>query len=85
MSARIGLVLALVCASGTAWAQGVSPAPEPKLIRAVEQVDGKAALEANLATVAARGAWTGERSPSREELLGVLLIMSLRDGKGHGA
>ncbi|MGH6872160.1 MAG: hypothetical protein ACREHE_11695 [Rhizomicrobium sp.] len=86
MSAMAGLVLAAMCASGAVQAQDMT---QVKLMHAVARIDGQAdgrmALEANVVSVAARGAWTGTRAPSREELLDMLLVMSLRDGKGPGA
>ncbi|HTQ14055.1 MAG TPA: hypothetical protein VMH86_09280 [Rhizomicrobium sp.] len=86
MSARVGLILALMCASGAAWAQGApKPKPVPAVARMEAPADATARFEAQFAVVAARGAWTGDRAPSREELLNVLLVMSLRDGRGHGA
>jgi hypothetical protein len=72
----------MMCAGGAAWAQGSAP---PKPARAVAPADSRAMLEAGFATVAARGAWTAERTPSRSELIGILMFMSLRGSNAHGA
>jgi hypothetical protein len=86
MSARVGLVLiAMMGACGAAWAQDAAP-PKPQPVRAAEPASGRAALEASFASVAARGARTGgQAAPSREELIGILVFMSLRNSKAHGA
>jgi hypothetical protein len=84
MSARAGLVLGLLCVCGAAWGQDAPP-PKPRAIQAADPVGGRAALDASLATVAARGMGRTERQPSREELIDILLFMSLRSSKAHGA
>ncbi len=84
MSVRAGLVLGiLMCGCGAVSAQDGAP-PRPA-IRAIEPWGGDAALQAGLVAVAARGASVGEQAPSREELLSLLVFISLRNGKGHGA
>ncbi len=71
----IGALVCLLCASPAAYAQDYGP---PKPERAVS-------LEAGVAHLAAKAAFPQTQPPSQQELLGILLFISLRGTKGRGA
>lgn len=79
-----GLICALPAIAGAQDLQGNQV--QARVIRAREVViDSRATLESSVAHATARAMLSPQAQPSREELIGILLFMSLRNSKGHGA
>lgn len=77
----IGACLALVCLSPTAMAQDIKPAK-------TEIVAGAAAnretLDASVARLAVKAALQPSAQPTQQELLSLIVLMSLREQKARG-
>jgi len=88
IGAVIGPVLGMLCASQAAVAQDLKSnhmAPRAELCRAQTAGICGDTLETGVARLAAKAAFSPSMQPSQQELLGILLVMSFRDSKGHGA
>jgi len=82
----IWIVLGLLCASQAAVAQDMKPAPtRATLCRTQSAGICGDTLESGVASLAAKAAFSPSLPPSQQELLGILLLISYRDSKGHGA
>jgi hypothetical protein len=84
----VGLVAGLICASQVAIAQepqGDRATAQMRVVEARDIVTDRAALEDSVARLAAKAAFSPQQAPSREELIGILLFMSLRNSRAHGA
>ncbi|HWA88926.1 MAG TPA: hypothetical protein VG889_02750 [Rhizomicrobium sp.] len=79
----IGACLALLAASppalAPAWAQDLQNL-KAKPVRVV--VAKNETLDASMARIAVKAALTPSAQPTRQELLGVILLMSLREQRG---
>jgi hypothetical protein len=77
----IGLFLTALCASSACFAQ------DAKSARRVVPVDAASGqvLELGVAHLAAKAAFSPQTAPSRQELLGILLVMSMGSSKGRRA
>jgi len=72
-----GLCLGLLCASQTAFAQDMKP--RPRLRTAAHDT-----LDASMARLAVKAAFQPSAQPTQQELLGVLVLMSLREQHRSG-
>ena len=77
----IGASFALLCLGSTALAQDIR-AVKPALLRTAA-VDHES-FDANMARLAVKAATQPSAQPTRQELLGVILLMSLRQQKASG-
>jgi hypothetical protein len=75
----IGLCFALLCAGQTAFAQGVKIKPVQKFHNANHET-----LDSSVARLAVKAALQPSAQPTRQELLSVILLMSLRDQRTSG-
>ncbi len=74
MSARsLGMCLALLCLSQAAFAQDINHHAVRRGAAA-----SRDALDASMARLAARAAFQAPAEPTQQELLGVILLMSIR-------
>jgi hypothetical protein len=73
----IGLGLSLLCASQAAFAQDVKT--KPKL-----RVAAHDTLDASMARLAVKAAFQPSAQPTQQELLGVIVLMSLREQPRSG-
>jgi hypothetical protein len=76
----IGLFLAGLCASSAGFAQDAAAPPRAARAEAVNP-----SVEAGVAHLAARATFSPQEAPSRQQLLGILLVISLGNNKGRGA
>jgi hypothetical protein len=86
----VGIVAGLICAwPAVAAAQNLQhdhTTAQARVVRARDIVtDSRATLESSVAHATAKAVFSPQQAPSREELIGILLFMSLRNSKGHGA
>jgi hypothetical protein len=72
----MGACLALLCASGTAFAQDVATAPK---VHAVAHET----LDSSMARLAVKAALQPQQQPTRQEMLSIILLMSLRQQRGN--
>lgn len=75
----IGLCFALLCASQTALAQDVKIEPVKKFHGASHET-----LDASMARLAMKAAFQPSAQPTQQELLSVILLLSLRQQRGNG-
>ena len=68
----IGASLALLCAGGTAIAQDMHAKPKIR-------VAARETLDASMARLAVKAAFQRSSQPTQQELLGVIVLMSLRE------
>ena len=73
----IGACLALAALSPPALAQGAKPKSAPIHVAANHET-----LDASMARLAMKAAFQPSAQPTRQELLGVILLMSLREQRG---
>jgi len=89
MSARaLAVILSLVCACPAASAQGSDTGrlhENFRSVRLARAAEAGETLDAGVAGLAAKAAFSPSPPPSRQELLDILLFLSLRDRQGHGA
>jgi hypothetical protein len=77
----VGALLALVCLSPTAMAQDLKPV---KPVIVASAATGHETLDASMARLAMKAALQPSAPPTREELLGVIVLMSLRQQRASG-
>ena len=68
----LGACLALLCAGGTALAQDTHAMPR-------QRVAARETLDASMARLAVKAAFQRSSQPTQQELLGVIVLMSLRE------
>ena len=78
----LGLSLGLLCASQACFAQDVRFDAPNGGVRTRLRLAQRETLESGMTRLAARAAFHDPAPPTRQELLGVILLMSLR--KEHG-
>jgi len=81
MKLQVSALLALVCLSPTAMAQDMKPA-KPLVIAST--ATGRDTLDASMARLAMKAALQPSAPPTREELLGMIVLMSLRQQRANG-
>jgi hypothetical protein len=82
----VGVFLVLLFASQTAFAQDIGAVRERQNFRNTQsRVETGETLDAGVARLAAKAAFSPSPPPSQQELLDILLFISLRDRQGHGA
>lgn len=74
-----GLCLALLCVGQTAFAQDAKIKPIKKLHSISHET-----LDASMARLAVKAAFQPSAQPTRQELLSVILLMSLREQRASG-
>ena len=72
-----GLCLGLLCASQTVFAQDMKP--KPRLHATAHDT-----LDASMARLAVKAAFQPSAQPTQQELLSVLVLMSLREQRRSG-
>jgi len=78
LAKSVGLSLALLCLSHTALAQDFKSA-KPVAVAALHGAPaGRETLTAGVARLAVKAAFQPSAQPTQQELLGVILLMSLR-------
>jgi hypothetical protein len=91
MSARaLAVILSLLCASQSAFAQGLNagrPAPHENFwsVRPGRAIETGETLDEGVARLAVKAAFSPSPPPSQQELLDILLFISLRNSRAHGA
>jgi len=80
----VGVFLVLLFASQTAFAQDTNAVRGAPHLRNVQSETGET-LDAGVARLAAKAAFSPSPPPSQQELLDILLFISLRNRQGHGA
>jgi len=77
----IGVCLALICLSPTAMAQDLKIVkPEAVAVSATN----RETLDASMARLAVKAALQPAAQPTQQELLGLIVLMSLREQKARG-
>ncbi len=71
----VGACLALLCAGGTAFAQD---ATAPKVHAVAHET-----LDSSMARLAVKAALQPQQQPTRQEMLSIILLMSLRQQRGN--
>ena len=83
MKKTLGTCLVLLCLSPSVLAQEVNQRPH-RAHHATTRGGAHETLDASMARLAVKAAFQPAAQPTRQELLNVILLMSLREQRGSG-
>jgi hypothetical protein len=83
MKKTLGAGLVLLCLSPSVLAQELPQRPH-RAHHATTRAGRGETLDASMARLAVKAAFTPSAQPTRQELLNVILLMSLREQRGSG-